>query len=227
LIGPGAVLLDKLSQWRPALILFDLNNNEIPWREWVALIKAVTATRRIPVVCFGSHMDVGTMQTAKKAGSDATLARSQFVADLPQIIQKYARLPDYAALESACQERLSELAIKGLEEFNHGEYFEAHESLEEAWNEDETSGRELYRAILQVAVAYLQIERGNYRGALKMFLRVRQWIEPLPDLCRGVDIERLRQDAAKVYAALQVLGPNRVNEFDRRLFQPVQYRREA
>jgi hypothetical protein len=47
---------------------------------------------------------------------------------------------------------------------------------------------EVYRAVLQVAVAYFQIERGNYNGAAKMFLRLRQWIDPLPDYCRGIDI---------------------------------------
>ena len=225
LIGPGAVLLDQLTRWRPALLIFDLSSPEIPWREWVALIKSVPATRRLPVICFGSHVDVETMQAAKNAGADAVLARARFSADLPDLIEKYASIPDYAAIEAACQASLSALALKGLEEFNLGEYFEAHEYLEEAWNEDQSAGRELYRAILQVAVAYLQIERGNYGGALKMFLRLRQWIEPLPALCRGVHVARLRQDADRVHQALLGLGAQRIGEFDRRLLRPVQYRR--
>ena len=224
LVGPGAALLDRLTLWQPALILVDLNNADIPWREWVSLIKSVPATRRIPLVCFGSHVDAGSLSAARERGADAVMPRSQFSAALPEVIRKYARLPDTAAIESACQQDLSAKALRGLEEFNRGEYFQAHESLEEAWNEDLTAGRELYRAILQVAVAYLQIERKNYNGAVKMFLRLRQWITPLPAECRGVDIARLKDDAQQVYERLIALGPENMAEYDPGLIQPVRYR---
>jgi len=102
------------------------------------------------------------------------------------------------------------LALHGLEEFNRGEYFDAHETLETAWNIDAGSGRDLYRAILQVAVAYLQIERGNYAGAMKIFLRLRQWIDPLPETCRGVNVAQLRLDARQAREALKSLGPDRI-----------------
>lgn len=223
LVGPGAVLLDWLTLWQPALILFDMGNLEIPWRKWVALIKSVSATRRLPVVCFGSHVDVSAFQDARNAGADAVLARSRFAADLPQLIQKYARSPDYAALDETCNAPLSHMAQVGIAQFNQGEYFEAHESLEAAWNEDPTPGRELYRAVLQVAVAYLQIRRGNYNGALKMFLRLRQWIDPLPDVCRGIDVARLRDDARQAHTALIALGRERIGEFDLSLLRPVVY----
>ena len=72
-------------------------------------------------------------------------------------------------------------------------------------------------------MAYLQIERGNYNGALKMFLRVRQWIDPLPDRCRGVDVAQLRADAKHVHESLLALGHERIGGFDRRLFKRVVY----
>jgi predicted metal-dependent hydrolase len=78
---------------------------------------------------------------------------------------------------------------------------------------------------LQIAVAYFQIERNNYRGATKMFLRVRQWIDPLPDTCRGVDIAQLRADADNVNMALTSLGQERMVEFDQALLQPVCYKK--
>ena len=223
LTGPGAALIDRLTAMHPALILFDLGNPAIPWREWIAMLKSVPATRRYPVLCFGSHVDTTTLRDAEHAGADAVFPRSRFIADLPALIQQYARIIDLNALNLTCQQPLPARAQHGIELFNHGEYFEAHEVLEQAWNEDETPGRELYRAILQVAVAYLHIERGNYNGAVKMFLRLRQWIDPLPDLCRGVDVARLRSDARLVYDQLLALGRSRISEFDRSLFQPVHY----
>lgn len=219
----GDALLDQVTRLHPALIILDLGNDQIPWRSWIPLLKSSPATRRIPLICYGSHVDGQTMKAAQSAGADSVLARSKFVADLPKLIETYASRPDYAALEEACQGSLLPIGIKGLEEFNQGLFFEAHEDLEEAWNEDQTAGRDLYRAVLQVAVAYLQIERANYRGAMKIFLRLRQWIDPLPDRCRGIDIARLRADALLVQNTLAALGPDRIHEFDRSLFRPVVY----
>jgi predicted metal-dependent hydrolase len=165
-------------------------------------------------------------QDAIDRGAQAVFTRSRFVEELPSLIRTYAVVPDYTALQDSCRDELSPLAVQGLALFNRGRYFEAHEFLEEAWNEDRSPGRELYRAILQIAVAYLQIERGNYNGALKMFLRVRQWIDPLPECCRGVDVAGLRADSEVVYERLQSLGRERISEFDRSLFQPVRYQWE-
>ncbi len=221
--GPGAALMELLTLWKPVLILLDLSNAEIPWRQWLPLIKSAPSTRRIPVVAFGAHVDADTMKLAASSGADAVLARSRFSADLPNILQRYTLKPDPVALEAACQAPLSELALRGIQEFNHGLYFEAHESLEAAWKEDVSAGRELYQAILQVAVAYLQIERGNYHGAVKMFWRVRQWIDPLPDICRGVDIAQLRSDAEQVRVSLMALGSERIGDFDKSLFKQVSF----
>jgi uncharacterized protein len=221
--GLEIALLERLTERRPALVLFDLNNTSIPWKRWIALIKSDPATRRIPVLCFGPHRDVEAIRAARSAGADAVVARSRFMSDLPELIQKYARQIDRDALLQTCQESLSSEARQGIETFNKGEYFQAHEELETAWNLDQSPGRELYRAILQVAVAYLQIERGNYQGALKMFLRLRQWIDPLPDVCRGIDVASLRRDARQVYEALLVSGPEEMDKFDRRLLKPVNF----
>jgi hypothetical protein len=206
------------------LIVFDLGNDSIPWKNWINLLTSLPATRRIPVLCFGSHVNIDDMQAAKFAGAKEVVARSRFVQNLPDLLVKHARLIDQDLLEGSCQSSLSSLAVQGMEQFNRGEYFEAHESLENAWLEDQTPGRDLYQAVLQIAVAYYQIMRGNYKGAAKMFLRVRQWIEPLPDVCRGVQVAKLRQDAGIVHQELLDLGPEKISEFDRSLLKPVEYK---
>ena len=224
LYGRRGQLFTKLTDWQPALLLFDLNNEAVPWQQWIPALKSSPATRRMPIMCFGPHEDVERMTEAKKLGADVVLARSRFTADMPALLQKYANIPDQTILQEACQEPLSAKAIKGLQLFNEGEYFECHEELEDAWNEDSGPGRDLYRGILQVGVAYLQIERGNYRGAIKMLLRVRQWLDPLPDICRGINIAQLRRDAQAVHDTLLQLGPERINEFDLTSFKNVEYR---
>ncbi|MCB8943651.1 MAG: DUF309 domain-containing protein [Ardenticatenaceae bacterium] len=223
LYGRLGHLFTQLADWQPALLLFDLDNHNIPWQKWIPALKSSPATRRMPIMCFGSHKDVASMTAAKKAGADVVLARSRFTADMPDLLQKYANVPDRAELQETCQEPLSAKAIKGLQLFNEGQYFECHEELEDAWNEDESPGRELYRGVLQVGVAYMQIQRGNYRGAIKMLLRVRQWLDPLPDICRGINIAQLRTDAQAVHDTLLELGPERIDEFDLTTFKKVEY----
>ncbi len=221
LLGSQGDLIQMVSARLPGLIIFDLSAQNIPWAQWIARLKSAPATRRIPIIAFGQHEDLPTLEKAREAGADAVFSRNIFANRMPHLLQKHIRIPDTAAIEGACAQPLSALALEGIELFNRGEYFEAHEALEHAWNEDESAAKELYRAILQVAVAYLQIERGNYRGAVKMFLRVRQWFAPLPDVCRGVDVAQLRADAGEVEGVLIELGEDRVGAFDRELFRPV------
>jgi len=223
LTGPGAVLIDLVTLWKPILIVFDLGNQAIPWLDWISLLTSAPATRRIPVVCYGSHVETENLQAAKEAGARTVLARSRFFSDLPNVLEKNARTVDMDELRISCNQPLSTEAQRGLEEFNRGAYFEAHESLEMAWMAEKSPGREVYQAVLQVAVAYFQIERCNYKGAAKMFLRLRQWIDPLPDACRGIDIARLRAEAQAAYQALITLGPENIADFDRSLLRPVSY----
>lgn len=123
----------------------------------------------------------------------------------------------------ACEGNLPPMVITGLALFNQGEYFEAHEALETAWREESGPIRELYRGILQIAVAYLHISRDNYPGAVKMFLRSRPWLAPFPDRCRGIDLASFRRDYSLVEERLYRLGPNRLGSFDRDLFKPIHF----
>jgi hypothetical protein len=122
-----------------------------------------------------------------------------------------------------CVGTIHPAAIKGMELFNAGEYWLAHEELEEAWKEESDTVRELYRAILQTAVIYLHITRANYKGAIKVNGRVQKWITPWPEVCRGIEIGQLRQDLEIVMAEVKRLGPDRLAGFDRSLFKPVRW----
>jgi predicted metal-dependent hydrolase len=219
--GKSGRLFELITTWQPALLLFDLSNTAVPWPYWIATLKSSAATRRIPVLAFGPHTNVELMEEARRSGADAVLARSRFTADMPTLLQKYTQIPHYEAINASCQEPLAPLARDGIEKFNRGQYYACHDDLEEAWRQDESPARDLYRAVLQVAIAYYQIEKENYRGAVKMLLRVRQWLSPLPGICRGIDVARLRNDVLAVNEALVELGPDQIGEFDRTLFKPV------
>jgi len=114
-------------------------------------------------------------------------------------------------------------ARKGIELYNLGEFYKAHEPLELAWMETPSPERNLYQGILQIGLAYYQISRGNYRGALKMFKRGQRNLEPLGETLLGVDITRLRADARIVEEAIRLLGSNRIRELDKSLIKPISF----
>ncbi len=126
-----------------------------------------------------------------------------------------------------CTDTLSPLVLQGIEEFNRGEFFEQHESLEAAWRAEPRPVRELYQGILQVGVACYQIERGNLRGALKMFERGLRRLRQFTPECLSIDVSRLIADAERVRDEGRRLGLERLNELDRRLFPKITWRSEA
>jgi hypothetical protein len=200
-----------------ALALIDSGARDVPWLEWVRAAKSDPATRLAPIVAFGSHVDAALRDRALAAGVDRYLARSTFVAGLPEIIARAAR----PVADDACREPLPEGARRGVEEFNAGQYFEQHETLELVWRAEHRPVRDLYRGILQVGVALLHIERGNAPGALKMFERAGRWLEPFRPACQGVDVERLLRESRAVYEEVKRLGSKRLGELDLSLLPRV------
>ncbi len=218
--GADAHMLRNLRAMHPALLLMDLNAREIPVNRWIQVLKTSSATRRIPILAFGSHVDSETLESARLAGADAVVTRGQLQASLAELIQRWARIFDLEAIRAACTGELSEQARKGVELHNQGEYYEAHEALELAWMEEQGALRHLYRALLQVSVAYLHIERGNERGARKMLLRLRQWLDPLPETCCEVDVRRLKADVGALRTAIEGLDAGALKDLDRTHLRP-------
>ena len=124
---------------------------------------------------------------------------------------------------SNCRGALHPKAIEGMELFNAGHYFEAHEALETAWRDETGPVRDLYRGILQVGVTYLHIRRHNYDGAIKVYQRSLKWLRLWPDTCRGVAVGQLKSDLETAIGAVKKLGPEHIAEFDISLLKPVLY----
>ncbi|MDX2162394.1 MAG: DUF309 domain-containing protein [bacterium] len=205
----------RLADQYTALIVVE---GESPgWSAWVAAAKTSPATRRIPVVVVTA--DAAQAESAIQNGADRVVTPDA----LPGVIGTLARTPPSeaaSALAAQCADPLPPQAIEAIERFNAGAYYAQHDLFEALWMDDPRPVRDLYRAILQVGIAYYQIERGNGRGALKMLLRSVQWLALLPDVCQGVDIAGLRADAAAVRAELERVGDD-LAAFDRSLLKPV------
>ncbi len=120
-------------------------------------------------------------------------------------------------------EGLPDLALKGIEEFNRGEFFECHEYLEEAWMQEPGRVRSLYQGILQVGVGFYHQQNGNWRGATGV---LRNGIERLREFepeTSGIDVSRLVRESERCLAELEELGRDRVGEFDRSAIPRVEF----
>lgn len=125
----------------------------------------------------------------------------------------------------SCDEIPPPLFYVGLEQFNRGEYFEQHESLEEIWLEDPRPLRRLYQGILKIGVGFYKLRLGNYRGTINHIAGGIAYLERFNDGCLGVDIARLIREANAVRDRVIELGPERIGEVDISDLPKVHYTR--
>jgi uncharacterized protein len=217
----AADVVAYLVERQPGLIVVGLKLTALDWERWVITMKSSPATRKMPVLAFGPPKDMALLERARRAGCDAAVGSDAFTSDVAGHITQYARADESAAIAAAARLPLPALAQKAIEQFNAGEYWEQHETFETVWRAEPGPIRQLYQGILQVGVAYLQIQRKNYIGARKLFQRARQYLTVLPDVCQGVDIAQLRADAQAAQAELERLGADRVGEFPAEMMRPV------
>jgi len=126
-------------------------------------------------------------------------------------------------MSNNCDGELPPKALEGLRLFNKKQFFESHEELEDAWRAEKGSIRYLYQGVLQAAVAYLHITRGNYEGGIKMYERCEKLLKDYPDVCRGIQVGKLKNDLETVIQEVQRLGKERISEFDTSLFKDVEW----
>jgi len=122
-----------------------------------------------------------------------------------------------------CNGRLHPKAIEGMKLFNSKNFFEAHEALEDAWRGEKGEVRNLYRGILQAAVVYLHITRGNYDGAIKVYERCIKWLNDWSPICRGIQVGKLRNDLENVIREVRRLGRENITGFDTTWFKGVEW----
>ncbi len=121
-----------------------------------------------------------------------------------------------AAAEAGVEgpERLPDLALRGIEEFNRGEFYECHEYLEEAWMREPGRVRFLYQGILQVGVGFYHLENGNWRGATGLLRGGATRLKEFEPETLGVDVAKLVRESERCLQELETLGRGRIGEFD-------------
>ena len=117
----------------------------------------------------------------------------------------------------SCEEPPPAALLEGIAQFNRGEYFEQHETLELLWRAERRDLRYLYQGILQIGVAFHHLRKLNHHGTVYMLTRGSNYLRPFAPSCQRVDVAALLRDAAAALEAVERLGPSRLAEFDWRL----------
>jgi uncharacterized protein len=81
--------------------------------------------------------------------------------------------------------------VRGLELIRDGEYFAAHEELEDAWRAAEPAERDFLQGLVHVAVAWYQAGRGNRVGCERQLEKARRRLATYAPAHRGVDVAAL------------------------------------
>lgn len=87
--------------------------------------------------------------------------------------------------------------------FNEGDYFEAHEVLEDLWAIEAPPLRDYYKGLIQAAVAICHWERGNPSGALKLHRSAARYLCDYPDDYEGFALREFQAAMDQLFAPLE------------------------
>jgi uncharacterized protein len=91
---------------------------------------------------------------------------------------------------------------KGLEAFNSGRFYDAHEQWEEVWLETQNPEKVFLQGLIQVAAAFHHYSRENRLGTQKLLQAGLAKIEPFPQVHRRLELEPLRVAVRRWLVAL-------------------------
>src|SRR5207244_11596960 len=94
-------------------------------------------------------------------------------------------VPEWASQAPALADPLE----RGLELIRAGEFFAAHEELEDAWRAAEPAERDFLQGLVHVAVAWYQAGRGKRVGCERQLEKARRRLAPFAPEHRGVDVD--------------------------------------
>jgi hypothetical protein len=108
------------------------------------------------------------------------------------------------------QSSLPEAFWQGVQEFNQGEYYACHDTLEELWMEATEPHKTFYQGILQLSVSLYHLHNENLRGAAILLGESIKRLENYEPSYEGVDVDSLLADSAEMLSFLQQTDPETI-----------------
>jgi predicted metal-dependent hydrolase len=104
--------------------------------------------------------------------------------------------------------------LYGVESFNRGAYFDAHDRWEECWIAEGRPSEGFFKGLIQAAVAMHHLSKGNYAGAQKLLARSRECLSRCRPSRLGIVVDDLLDQMAAC------MNPAAVNSPVKQQFDP-------
>lgn len=104
-------------------------------------------------------------------------------------------------------ERLEdERLLEGLRLLLARDYFEAHEALEEPWQELERGGayKRVLQALIQLCVSLEHLRRDNALGAFNVWQKAKQNLKGAPPIVAGVQVLGWSEEVARFFSRCEL-----------------------
>ena len=99
---------------------------------------------------------------------------------------------------------------QGVEQFNSGQFYACHDTLEALWIEASEPEKTFYQGILQIAVALYHLGNRNWRGAVILLGEGSNRLQRYPSVYGGIDVDELLNESAELLKTLQQIGPEKI-----------------
>lgn len=109
--------------------------------------------------------------------------------------------------------------LQGIAEFNAGEYYACHDTLEALWMDSIDPDKRFYQGVLQIAVACYHLHNRNWRGAVTLLGEGMGRLPYYQPVYGGIDVAKLIRDSSNLLKTLQSIGIEGIGDFVDRLAQ--------
>ena len=97
--------------------------------------------------------------------------------------------------------------------FNHHLFFEVHEVLEPQWMQEQGEIKKFLQGLIQIAVAFYHLERGNLAGARSLLHEGLMKIAPHSPACLGVELRDFIAGLEECRQIISGLSPETCQQF--------------
>ena len=102
---------------------------------------------------------------------------------------------------------------QGVAQFNSGQFYECHDTLEALWIEALEPEKSFYQGILQIAVALYHLGNENVRGAMILMGEGTNRLRRYPSDFGNIDVDDLLSTSVDFLKALQTTPPQEAVNF--------------
>ena len=111
-------------------------------------------------------------------------------------------------------DKMSELFKRGLDEYDKGDYFEAHEAWEDLWSDYNFPDRKFVQGLIQLSVSFVHLGNGNLTGAKNLLKKCQQKFDDYNGIHREINLSDLKSSIEAVEIVYSELNDCRDFDWD-------------